>query len=140
MYCEGIEVFQRYGTIRNGQRFHEFANPNEHRHQDFWGTLGSRRISVAPGTDFQTVVVFRRDFKLYAATGVMVVIVLGDKVVDSQPLDNVQAFYIAAEQLAKTREYAFNHFTTWDNPNSAQPTGTVPFKVPKYVGKFGRLG
>ncbi len=74
--CEG---FNLYPETPNGTRYREYANPHEKRHEEFHGTLGSRLFCATPGLPFVVVLELLRDFKLYRATGLMIIIVIGDR-------------------------------------------------------------
>lgn len=94
--CEGIQVEL---LSKDDDVYKEYVNPNEQRHPDLWGTLGSRRVLATPGSGFAVTVNLLPEFNRYAATGVMIVIVIGDRPMAQQPSENSQAFYLDAAQL-----------------------------------------
>lgn len=126
--CEGISI---HLESPDGTRYLEYENPQEERHDEFDGTLGSRRFSAVPGTLFVVVLELKGDFKLYRATGLMIIIVIGDESSQRSRHNNTQAFWIDANQLSIQRTYRFTTFTVWENRESATPSGTAALEIPQ---------
>jgi hypothetical protein len=88
-------------------------------------------FSAVPGTLFVVVLELKGDFKLYRATGLMIIIVIGDESSQLSRHNNTQAFWIDANQLSIQRTYRFTTFTAWENRESATPSGTAALEIPQ---------
>ena len=126
-HIDGIDVSI---TTPCGSRLPEWPNPCQKRHPDFDGSLGSRQVVGRPGTPFEVVVEFDTTFKLYSATGVVVIIVIGDKSSQLSRDDNCQVFWLDGAHIDIRKKHRFAGLALWHDEGNPQPSEHVQMEMP----------
>ena len=128
-HIDGISV---YLTRPGGSRFSEWPNVRENRHPGFDGTFGSRRIVAPVGKPFDVVVEFAPTFKLYSATGVQIVVVIGDKSSQLSRDANGQIYWLDASYIDIRQKHRFPWLKIWERERSHRraPDGYLPLEMP----------
>jgi hypothetical protein len=123
-------------TTPCGSPFLEWPNPFEKRHPDFDGSLGSRQVVVPPGTRFIINVEFDASFKLYRATGVAIIIEIGDASSRLSCDDNSQVFYLDARKMDIRKKHRFELFAFWEREGEIEPSEYLPLEMPRPNREF----
>lgn len=120
----------------DGSKYPTYANPYEKRHPDFYGSLGSRQVVVAPGSPVEVIVEFTPNFKLYSATGVGIIIAIGDKTAYYVRDDNCQVSWLNASQMNIRQRHRFTPFVVGEDHKASKPTRHVPLQMPRPNREF----
>ena len=117
----------------HGPKYKEYDNPHFQRPDDFRGSVASRLITAPPGNAFEVRVRFGKDFKLFNATGVEIVIAIGESTERLSWDDNSQVFFIKLRKSDLPCEHRFTRFTTWKSHHDPDSKDSLYMQMPQPI-------
>ena len=126
-HSDGVQVSIRR---RTGERFKEFTNPHEKRHDKFMGAFGSRLITSVAGEPFEILVTLDQTFNIYKAKGVLIVIACGSQTELLSRQANLQCFWLDASRMNIIGEHKFSTLTLWSSQEADSEVKEVPMRMP----------
>ena len=131
-HVDGISVRLRLPGIGYYKEYH---NPHKPQPDHFEGRLGRRLGRYTPGCEFEVILKFEKNFKLFRVSGIYVIVAIGGADEQLDHKDNFQSFWIGAGKTKQNNPHKLRFFRTWETYGPITLTRDLPMQIPAPAGE-----